>query len=589
MNTEWNLDILYHGYEDPKFANDLKLFDEICKRMNELADKIQQENTKVEKNVVNQIFDFWEEKLKLEETLVIYCSLRQSVNTADAKSASYLGVISKKSSDCAKAEAVFQKYLSQIEDIEQFTKGDERLTEYRYLLNVLKKEAAHLLSNEAEEVIAKMNINGAMAWENLHQYLTSSVMVDYRGEQKTLSEIRNLAYDQDMKVRKDAYEAELACYDKIKGSISFALNSIKGQVNALSQLRGYESPLEMTLAKAHMKRETLDAMLSAIQEYLPVFHKYLRKKGELLGEQNGLSWYNLFAPIGESEKKYTIEEAKDYLISHFSTFASDLTKMVAQAFDEEWIDVYPRAGKVGGAFCCNIQSKKQSRVLTNFDGSLSDIVTLAHELGHAYHNKNIHSHRMLNLDYSMPVAETASTFNENVILNAAMKEANEKDRFALLEGQLQDLTQIICDIYSRYLFETEVFEQSKEKFLFPDDLEKIMLESQKKAYGDGLNQEYLHPYMWVCKGHYYSGSNSFYNFPYAFGGLFARGLYARYQQVGEAFLPKYRELLHATTISDVEEVAAYADIDLTKPEFWKDALKQVQNQIEEFIRLADEL
>ncbi len=587
MKTEWNLDVLYQGYEDPKFTNDLKRFEEICKKLNELASKIQGDEIKVEKAVVNQIVDAWEEKFELESELAIYCGLCQSTNTSDPQSASYLGVISKKSSDCAKAEAVIQKYLAKIEDVDQFTEGDERLTDYRYLLNNLKEEASHLLSNEAEEVVAKMDITGSMAWGNLQEYLTSSVKVDYKGEQKTLSEIRNLAYDEDPIVRKEAYEAELACYDKIKGSIAFALNSIKGQVNELSKLRGYESPLEMTLSKSHMKRATLDAMLSAIQDYLPVFHKYLRKKGEFLGEQKGLSWFNLFAPIGEAEKKYTIEEARDYLISHFSTFSADLTEMVAKAFDEEWIDVYPKSGKVGGAFCCNLQTKKQSRVLTNFDGSLSDIVTLAHELGHAYHNKNIHSHRMFNTDFSMPVADTASSFNENVILNAAMKEANEKDRFALLEGQLQDLTQIICDIYSRYLFETEVFEQSKEKFLFPEELEKIMLESQKKAYGDGLNHDYLHPYMWVCKGHYYSGSTSFYNFPYAFGGLFARGLYARYLEVGEAFLPKYRELLHATTISSVEDVAAYADIDLTKPEFWKDALKQVENQIEEFVRLAD--
>ncbi|MDD5934252.1 MAG: M3 family oligoendopeptidase, partial [Clostridiales bacterium] len=395
------------------------------------------------------------------------------------------------------------------------------------------------------------------------------------------------AYSSDEKVRKTAYESELACYEKIKDSVCFSLNSIKGQVNAICKMRGYTSPLEMTLAQAHMKRETLDAMWKAIDTYLPVFHGYLRKKAELLGESNGLSWYNLFAPVGECETNFTAEAAKEYLVSHFSEFSKDLAQMIETAFDEEWIDFYPHEGKVGGAYCCNIQSKKQSRVLTNFDGSLSDVVTLAHELGHAYHNKNIHDHRILNLDYSMPVAETASTFNENVIMNAAIREASDKDRFVLIESQLQDLTQIICDIYSRYLFETKVFELNQEKFMFADELSEIMLDAQRKAYGDGLNPDTLHPYMWVCKSHYYSGNTNFYNFPYAFGGLFARGLYAVYLKEGEVFLPKYRALLHATTVSDVEEVAAYAGIDLTKPQFWMDVLEQVKQQVEEFTELCD--
>jgi oligoendopeptidase F len=189
----------------------------------------------------------------------------------------------------------------------------------------------------------------------------------------------------------------------------------------------------------------------------------------------------------------------------------------------------------------------------------------------------------------MPVAETASTFNENIIMNAAIAEAKPEEKMALIEGQLQDLAQIICDIYSRFLFEKKVFEKREESFMFSDELKEIMLEAQKEAYGDGLDATTLHPYMWVCKGHYYSGGLSFYNFPYAFGGLFARGLYAVYEKEGEAFLSKYQALLHATPICDVEDVAEYAGIDLTNPQFWRDALAQVEKQIDEFLRLSQEL
>jgi len=291
--------------------------------------------------------------------------------------------------------------------------------------------------------------------------------------------------------------------------------------------------------------------------------------------------------MGNNNKKYSAEEAKDYLIGLFKGFAPDLAEMVRCAFDDAWIDFYPRDGKVGGAFCAGIHPIKESRILTNFDGNFGDVVTLAHELGHAYHNFNIVDNSILNTSYSMPVAETASTFNENIIMNAAIAAAENDDvKLALIESQLQDATQIICDIYSRYLFETSVFENRSDSFMFPDELCELMLKAQKEAYGDGLDNSILHPYMWLCKGHYYSSGLSFYNFPYAFGGLFARGLYAKYMEEGKAFVEKYKKLLKATTVMSVEDVAKIADIDLTDKEFWKMGLESFAKQIDMFKELV---
>lgn len=262
--------------------------------------------------------------------------------------------------------------------------------------------------------------------------------------------------------------------------------------------------------------------------------------------------------------------------------------MMEEAFDNNWIDFYPHKGKVGGAFCCNMPFAKQSRVLTNFDGGLGDVVTLAHELGHAYHGLNIESHRPLNWEYSMPVAETASTFNENIIMNAVIDETEDKEvKLGLIENQLQDLCQIICDIYSRYLFEKAVFDRRSDEFLFTDQLNEIMLDAQKQAYGDGLDPNCLHPYMWVCKSHYYSSDLSYYNWPYAFGGLFARGLVVKYQEMGkEKFVPKYKEMLHTTTVASVEDTAKVLGIDLTDEAFWISALETAKSRIEEFIELS---
>jgi oligoendopeptidase F len=326
-------------------------------------------------------------------------------------------------------------------------------------------------------------------------------------------------------------------------------------------------------------------MLEAMRESMPAFRKYLRHKAKLLGYENGLPWYEILAPMGKAgSESFNVEDAHKYLVEHFSTFAPDLAEMVDRAFKEEWIDFYPRAGKVGGAFCSNLPFLKQSRILTNFTGSFGSVVTLAHELGHAYHGMQIENHRPLNTGYSMPVAETASTFNELIIVNDAIEKADGEEKIRLIESQLQDSTQIIVDIYSRFLFEDEVIRRRKSTFLFAKDLEEIMINAQKESYGDGLDPELMHPYMWVCKSHYYRAGLSYYNFPYAFGGLFSRGLYAKYLEDKEGFLPKYRALLNATTVDTVENVAGIAGIDLTNPEFWRTSLQTIADQIDMFIK-----
>lgn len=578
----WSLDVLYKGYDDPNFKEDLALAKEKIKAIQDFATTMQHDE---EEETLTAALKKLEELTLLQYSFE-YIGLRQAANTTDTETVTQMSRIMQLFSGLTKPVAMINRYISQIEDLEALIENNNFLKQYAYLLRTTKADAAYLLSDEVEEVISKLNLNAGAAWSNLREYLTSTMKVTYQGEITNLSAIRNLAYDESKEVRKAAYEAELASYEQVKDSVAFSLNSIKGQVNTLAEMRGFASPLDMTLHNSRMKKETLDAMLTAMKEYFPKFHAYLKRKAALLGHENGLPWYDLFAPLGESQKKYSVEEAKSYLISHFAPFAGDMADMMNTAFEDHWIDFFPRNGKVGGAFCSNLSSIKQSRVLTNYDGALGDIVTLAHELGHAYHGMMIEDHAPLNWDYSMPVAETASTFNENIIMNAAIDAAEPADKIVLIETQLQDLTQIMCDIYSRYLFETEVFDRRKDEFLFADELEKIMREAQQKAYGDGLDPNVLHPFMWVCKSHYYSPDVSFYNFPYAFGGLFARGLIVKYQEMKDSFVAKYREMLKSTTVSDVEDVAKLIDIDLTDVNFWRSALDTAAKRIDEFLELT---
>ncbi|MDE7300452.1 MAG: M3 family oligoendopeptidase [Lachnospiraceae bacterium] len=583
MNREWSLKELYTGYEDEAFQRDMKKLEEAIAAYNAAVSKLDTEHAA---EGLRRALLCGDEAELLAQKLYVFCGLSQAADTRDMDAASYLEKILLLLSGTSKADTRLEKFVAGLPEHEAVIASDEVLTEYAFRLRRMRENAKYKLGEEAEELAAKLDLSGGSAWSNLQSYLTSTVRIAYGEGEVTLSEIRNLAYDRDPKVRREAYEAELAGYEKIKDSVAFSLNSIKQQVLTMTKLRGYESPLDMTLKKSMMKRETLDAMLAAMKEYFPRFRQYLRRKGELLGHSDGLPWYELFAPMGESSRTFTTEEARDYLIGLFEGFAPDLAEMVRRAFDEAWIDFYPREGKAGGAFCQELYPLRQSRILTNFGGTLSDVVTLAHELGHAYHNQQIFGHRIGNTNYSMPVAETASTFNETVVMDAAIGAASGEEKIALIESQLQDVTQILCDIYSRYLFETAVFEEKQEGFLSADRLKELMLSAQKEAYGDGLDEKFLHPYMWVCKGHYYSSGLSFYNFPYAFGGLFARGLHEQYRREGEAFLPKYRALLNATPVSTVEEAALTAGIDLSSPEFFRSSLESYARRADEFVELT---
>ena len=583
MNEVWDLTPLYKGFDDPAFEADMAAMKQLVADFTAFSKELPNVEPVVGLRRGVELL----EKLSDLSKLFGYANLRSATNTKDPEPGSYMGRIMAIRSGMAAPSAAFNAWVVQLPNLMDLVRGNEYLKDYEFYFAGKVDSAKYQMGGEAEAVMAKMGMSGGSAWGKLQSYLTSTVPVSYRGTTTNLSAIRNLAYDPDPQVRKDAYEAEIACYEAIKEPVAHALNAIKLETISQWQLRGYESPLDRTLLNSDMKRETLDAMLGAMDEYLPKFWQYLKAKAKALGHENGLPWYDLFAPLGEASTTFTTEDARDYLVKQFSTFDEQLTKMVARAFDEAWIDVYPRDGKRGGAFCSSIRTIGQSRILTNFDGMFTDVVTLAHELGHAFHNQCIRDHRPLNHGYSMPLAETASTFNECVVMNAAIESAaNRDERIALIESQLQDATQIICDIYSRYRFETMVFANREQKFMNADALCDFMKEAQKQSYGDGLDHDCLHPFMWVCKSHYYGPT--FYNFPYSFGGLFARGLYAQYVKEGPSFVGKYKKLLYTTTVATAEDVAKVADIDLTDKDFWRGALQTIADQIDLLCQFLNE-
>lgn len=576
MDQQYSLVEIYPSYESAEFQNDFKKIDTLLTDLGKL-------NLEDNLESVKAVIKILEEVNTTIYRVFSFIELNQAINTTDEKTTYYSNNLNAKLSNYAKTFTKADKFLGSI--TVDITK-DEYLKNYEFFFKNKKDALKHVLPEDIEEVIAKMKLSSSNAWEFMFNFLTSKASIEFRGEEKTLSEIRNLAYSPDANTRKEAFYSELKLYDSIKDSIAFSLNNIKQEVNTTSKMRGFETALDESLENARLKRETLTALWSSIDDYLPHFRRYFKHKAKLLGYEGGLKFYDLFASIGESDRTFTVEEAQEFLLKHFATFSDDMVKMVKEAFDKNYIDYFPKKGKVGGAFCSNLPFIKQSRVMMNFDGSLSSVLTLAHELGHAYHGLHVENHLPLNWDYPMPVAETASIFNENLIMSAALNEASEKDKITLMESQISDCAQITVDIYSRFLFEKEVFERKLDHFMMTEELEEIMRNAQKDTYGDGLDPETYHPFMWACKPHYYSAGFSFYNYPYSFGGLFSRGLYAIYKENPNGFVEKYQELLEATTINTCEDVAKVMNIDLTKKDFWLKSLESIKEEIDEFIELT---
>jgi len=582
----WNLSQFYLGFEDESYLHDLQKFDlfiEDLKKQEPLFSSIENSESKLVNFMQKQIAF-----MTLADRLFQFVSLNEATDSTNQVAIKALNHLQSKLTELSKVDTLYRKWVDSIPNLDDLIASNPFLKEHEFYLQEIKTYASHLLDDETESLIAKLRQSGSISWGRLQSLLTSTVAVKYEDKEITLSEVRNLAYEQDANTRKNAYYAELAAYQKIEQSVAFALNAIKGEVNVLSEKRGYASPLDQALEQSRMKRVTLDVLIETMESYLPMFRQYLKRKATLLGHENGLPFYDLFAPIGHVEKSFTVEEANDYILKNFGTFSPRLYEMAKTAFADGWVDYLPKKGKVGGAFCSNAHSIKASRVLSNFTGVFGDVITLAHELGHAYHGENIFTESILNSEYTMPVAETASTFCETIVNKAALADATSKaEKIYLLESSIQDYTQVIVDILSRFYFEKNVFEGRKSTVFDESELKDMMLDAQRRTYGDGLDQTLLHPYMWLCKSHYYSGGLSFYNFPYAFGLLFAKGLYAKYLENKETFVPLYDVLLSATGKSTVEDAAKLASIDVTDKAFWVGSFELLKKDIELFLELTE--
>lgn len=614
LNTpRWTLDSIFPSIESPEYKQALCDYTTGMERLENLLHTAGGFN-----------FCFWlkgyldqEEKvLALAQTLRAYSYIIYSVDTTNTDFLNNLTLIDNLSLRLKKIDFEFQTRLAKNAGLlEDFFTRFPGLKERKFILEEKIAETKHRMSLKEEDLAGELQRTGGDAWDRLHEQLISNLQ-DEGG--KTFNALRNDAYSSDPNLRKSSYEKEISLLRQNKLAFAACLNNLKGETVILNSRRKWKNALDRTLFESRMDKKTLNALIKAIEKSLPLWRKYFLAKANFLKKHSltastatdsngktakGLAFYDLFAPMAlpvkqdnqtvatpdSSEsllsKQWTFKEARAYIISRYEGFSQEMGNFARRVFAENWIDAEVRPGKVGGAYDEDFALGHQSRIMTNFTGTFSDVITLAHEIGHAYHFYCMRGKPVSFFNYPMTLAETASTFAETIVKQSMLKDCSDKDKLQLLDMDLQDVSQVLVDILCRFYFEKSVFEQRTKSELSAEDFCNLMKVAQEKSYGKGLNSE-RHEYMWAVKSHYYSTSLDFYNFPYAFGQLFAAGLYQRYLQEGEGFSQTYKNLLSNTGSMKSEELCSLAGFDISTTDFWTLGIQVYEKEIEEFCDLV---
>lgn len=585
----WDLTDLYPGLDSPEFEQGFASVVEQINALEKLFDahnvgRIEQAQTGATTvQTFDAVMNQYNATIDALSTLSAYINSFVTTDSRNAPAQARLSALQEHTVTFSKLGTRFVAWIGSL-DIEVLIEQSEIARAHAYALQRAKIDAQHLMSPVEEELAAELNVTGGVAWGRLHGNVSSQIMVKIEADGKTnalpMSAVRNLAFSPSREIRERAYRAELEAWQANAVPLAAALNSIKGQVNTLTKRRGWDSGLAEAIHESAIDRQTLDAMMTAAHESFPQFRRYLRAKARALKLER-LAWFDLFAPLGEGTRVWEFEDARDFILTNFGTYSPKMQELARRAFDERWIDAEPRAGKRDGAFCMWTRNG-ESRILSNYKPAYGGVSTLAHELGHAYHNLVKAERTAIQRSTPMTLAETASIFCETIARQAALQQASGAEQVAILESSLEGSCQIVVDISSRFLFEKHVFDGRAARELSVEELGTLMLDAQKETYGDGLAPDQLHPFMWAVKGHYYSTDRSFYNFPYMFGLLFGLGLYARYQAEPSEFRKGYDDLLSSTGMADAATLALRFGIDIRTPEFWRESLGIIGKEIEQF-------
>ncbi len=587
LSQQWNLENIFAGGSS---SEELQTYiSSIETKVVELKSTIEQ----CDPNNYEQLTQVVEELSILssrlhESSAYVGCLVAQDVKDKEA-----VAIRGKLDSIGAKYHSLwtqFDEKLKQVSDEEwKALLQSEGLAQYSYILNERRQNAVEKLSFNQESLINDLAVDGYHAWSNLYDLVVGKMSIPFEedGEVKELSvgQLDNKLSSQSKEVRERAFEAYQNAWAEQEDFCAEALNHLAGFRLSTYEHRNWESVLKEPLKINRMSQETLDTMWKVITDHKSTFVKYLNRKAEMLNLEK-LGWTDVDAPVGKTESNVSYDEAANFIIDQFKQYNPKMSEFSRQAFEKSWIEAEDRSGKRPGGFCTSFPNAKETRIFMTFSGTPSNVSTLAHELGHAYHQHVMDELPYLNQNYAMNVAETASTYAEMLVSDAAVETAKtEEERLVLLEDKIQRSVAFFMNIHARFLFETRFYEERSKGLVSVDRLKALMEEAQREAYNDALGE--YHPHFWASKLHFYITDVPFYNFPYTFGYLFSAGIYAIAKEQGAAFEEKYIALLQDTGTMSVEELAEkHLGEDLTKPQFWTRAIQLAVEDVEEFLKLT---
>ncbi|MEF7563394.1 M3 family oligoendopeptidase [Bacillus infantis] len=588
----WDLDVFFEGGSSSgDFAVHIDQTKQLIDEFIALTEGWQPSSAEQDQQTLLNLIGKFEGTIKKLRQAGAFVSCLEAQNMADSKANELRAAVTVLSAGFQNALTDFDEKLAGFsdEDWKQLLQADG-LSELEFVLTERRERAAEKLSKQEESLINALGIDGYHSWGQMYDVIVGKIRIPFsdKGQEQLLSvgQAANKFSSPERSVRKNVFKEWENAWDKEQDYLAKTLNHLAGFRLNVYKMRGWDDVLKEPLEINRMKKETLDAMWGVISKNKQPLVKFLNRKASLLGLEK-LSWYDLDAPLGSTETKVPYQEGAEFILDHFSKFGGEMTSFSKMAFENKWIEAEDRPGKRPGGFHTYFPESSQSRIFMTYSGTPSNVSTLAHELGHGFHTYAMKDLHPLNRNYSMNVAETASTFAEMIVADAAVKNAaTEEEKLALLEDKIQRSVALLMNIHARFLFETSFYNERKNGMVSGRRLNELMLNAQKEAYANALDE--YHPSFWSSKLHFYITGVPFYNFPYTFGYLFSLGIYANALEEGKGYEEKYISLLKDTASMTVEDLAMkHLNADLTKPDFWEKAVKLCMDDVEEFLNLTE--
>lgn len=584
----WDLDVFFEGGSaSPEFAAHLKAAGAGIEQFKKEVESWQPADHESEGSRLEGLVGMFDKAARKVREAGAFVSCLHAQNTNDKKAGQLKAAVTELSASLQTALTIFDQKLSSFSDTVWSELVQEGLLqELRFVLTERRERAAEKLSEKEESVINALSVDGYHGWGQMYDLLVGNTKIKYNGESLSVGQAANKLSNADRSVRKEVFAQWETAWGENEEAFAKTLNHLAGFRLNVYKLRGWDDVLKEPLDINRMKKETLDAMWEVISDNKKPFVQFLDRKAKLLGLEK-LSWYDLDAPIGSTESKMSYQEGADFIVDNFEQFGKENADFARMAFENNWIEAEDRPGKAPGGFHTFFPESSQSRIFMTYSGTPSNVSTLAHELGHGFHTFAMRDLHLLNRNYAMNVAETASTFAEMIVSDASVKNAKTKEeKLSLLEDKIQRSVALLMNIHSRFLFETKFYEERKEGVVTTERLGELMKNAQTEAYGGALDE--YHPLFWASKLHFFITGVPFYNFPYTFGYLFSLGIYALAQEEGKGYEEKYIALLKDSASMTVEDLAQkHLNVDLTKKDFWEKAVRMCVEDVEEFMALTE--